>query len=51
MSVLGFDAMKRIAVAAALVLTFIGGVTIASQRSAASMSSAADKWLKSLSPE
>ena len=43
--------MKRIAVAAALVLTFIGGVTIASQRSAASMSSAADKWLKSLSPE
>jgi uncharacterized protein DUF3500 len=43
--------MKRIAIAAALVLTFIGGVTIASQRSAASMSSAADKWLKSLSPE
>ena len=43
--------MKRIAIAAALVLTFIGGVTIASQRSAASMSSAADKWLKALSPE
>jgi hypothetical protein len=43
--------MKRIAVAAALVLTFIGGVTIASQRSAASMSGAADKWLKSLSDE
>jgi hypothetical protein len=43
--------MKRIAVAAALVLTFIGGVTIASQRSAASMSGAADKWLKSLSDD
>jgi hypothetical protein len=43
--------MKRIAVAAALVLTFVGGVTIASQRSAASMSGAADKWLKSLSDD
>ena len=43
--------MKRIAIAAALVLIFIGGVTIASQRSAASMAGAADKWLKSLSAD
>jgi hypothetical protein len=43
--------MKRLAIASALVLTFIGGVTIASQRSAASMAGAADKWLTSLSPE
>jgi hypothetical protein len=43
--------MKRIAIAAALVLTFIGGATIASQRSAASMAGAADKWLKSLSAD
>src|SRR5882762_3543290 len=43
--------MKRIAIAAALVLTFIGGVTIASQRSAASMAGAADKWLTSLSAD
>jgi hypothetical protein len=43
--------MKRIAIAAALVLTFIGGATIASQRSAASMAGAADKWLTSLSAD
>ena len=43
--------VKRIAVAAALVITLIGGVTIASQRSAAAMSGAADKWLASLTPE
>jgi hypothetical protein len=43
--------MKRIAIAAALLLTFIGGATIASQRSAASMAGAADKWLKSLSAD
>ena len=43
--------MKRIAIAAALVLTFIGGATMASQRSAASMAGAADKWLKSLSAD
>ena len=43
--------VKRIAVAAALVITLIGGVTIASQRSATAMAGAADKWLKSLAPE
>jgi hypothetical protein len=43
--------MKRLAIAAAVVLTFIGGVTFASQRSAASMAGAANKWLESLSAD
>ena len=43
--------MKRLAIAAALVLLGIGGLTIASQRSASAMAGAADKWLASLSPE
>ena len=43
--------MKRLAIAAALLLCGIGGITIASQRSAAAMSGAANKWLASLTPE
>jgi len=43
--------MKRLVMAAALVLCGIGGITIASQRSAAAMSGAANKWLASLTPE
>ena len=43
--------MKRLAIAAALVLTGIGSVMVASQRSAAAMSGAADKFLGALTPE
>ena len=44
--------MKKLIVAAAVVLLAgIGGVTMASSRSAASMSSAAQKWLDALSAE
>jgi hypothetical protein len=44
--------MKRLAIAAALVLTGIGGVmVVASQRSAAAMSGAASKFLGALTPE
>ena len=44
--------MKRLAIAAALVLTGIGGVMVAaSQRSAAAMSGAASKFLGALTPE
>ena len=41
----------RIAAAVLVVAAGIGGITIASQRSAAAMSSAAAKWLSSLEPE
>jgi hypothetical protein len=43
--------MKRLAIAAALVLVGIGGITVASQRSASAMAGAANKWLTSLTPE
>src|SRR6266545_5995293 len=43
--------MKRLAISAALVLLGIGGITVASQRSATAMAGAANKWLGSLSPE
>jgi len=43
--------MKRFALAAVLVLIGVGGLTIASQRSASAMAGAANKWLTSLSPE
>ena len=43
--------MKRLALAAALVLLGIGGLTVASQRSATAMAGAANKWLTSLTPE
>ena len=43
--------MKRLAIAAALVLVSVTASTVASQRSATAMSSAAAKWLASLSPE
>src|SRR5262245_44639450 len=44
--------MKRLAIAAALIIVGLaGGVSIASQRSAAAMSAAAGKWLASLSAE
>ena len=43
--------MKRLALAAALVLLGIGGLTIASQKSASAMSGAANKWLAALTPE
>jgi hypothetical protein len=43
--------MKRLALAAALVLLGIGGLTVASQRSAAAMAGAANKWVTSLTPE
>ncbi len=43
--------MRRLAIAALLVLVGIGGLTIASQRSASAMAGAADKWLASLTPE
>jgi hypothetical protein len=43
--------MKRVAIAAALILTWVGGVTLASQRSATAMAGAAKAWLASLSPE
>jgi hypothetical protein len=43
--------MKRLALVAALVLLGIGGLTVASQRSAAAMAGAANKWLTSLTPE
>ena len=44
--------MKRLTIAAAvIVLAAIGGVTIASQRSAAAMAGAAKTWLEALTPE
>jgi Protein of unknown function (DUF3500) len=43
--------MKRLAIVAALILTYVGGLTIASQRSAGAMAGAAGKWVASLSPE
>src|SRR5262249_56257820 len=44
--------MQRLAIAAALIMVGLaGGVSIASQRSAAAMSAAAGKWLASLSAE
>ena len=43
--------MKRLATAAALVLVSVTASTVASQRSATAMSSAAGKWLASLSAE
>ena len=44
--------MRRLTIAAAVVvLAGIGGVTIASQRSAAAMASAAKGWLDALTPE
>src|SRR5258706_14424655 len=43
--------MKRLAIAAVLVLAGIGGITVASQRSATAMAGAADKWLTSLTPD
>jgi len=43
--------MKRLVIAAALVLVSVTASTVASQRSATAMSSAASKWLASLSPE
>src|SRR5258708_24110699 len=43
--------MRRLAIAALLVLVGIGGLTIASQRSASAMAGAANKWLASLTPE
>ena len=44
--------MKRLTLAAVLlVLAGIGGVSLASQRSATAMASAADTWLKALTPE
>jgi hypothetical protein len=43
--------MKRIALAAALVVIGLGSLTLASQRSAAAMAGAAGKWLTSLTPE
>jgi len=43
--------MKRLAIAAALVLVSVTASTVASQRSATAMSSAAAKWVASLSPE
>jgi uncharacterized protein DUF3500 len=43
--------MKRLAIAAALALVSVTASTVASQRSTTAMSSAASKWLASLSPE
>jgi Protein of unknown function (DUF3500) len=43
--------MKRLVIAAALVLLGVGGLTLASQRSASAMAGAANKWLAALSPE
>ena len=43
--------MKRLAIAAAIVVTGIGGAMVASQRSAAAMSGAANKFLSALTPE
>ena len=43
--------MKRLAIAAAIVLTGISGVMVASQRSASAMAGAANRWLTSLTPE
>jgi hypothetical protein len=43
--------MKRLALAAALVLLGIGGLTVASQKSASAMAGAANKWVASLTPE
>jgi uncharacterized protein DUF3500 len=43
--------MKRLAIAAALALVSVTAGTVASQRSTTAMSSAASKWLASLSPE
>jgi uncharacterized protein DUF3500 len=43
--------MKRFALAAVIVSLGIGGFTVASQKSAAAMSGAANKWLAALTPE
>src|SRR5262252_5438670 len=43
--------MKRPALALAAVLVGTLGIAVASQRSAAAMSAAADKWLASLTPD
>ena len=43
--------MKRLAILSVLVLVAIGGITVASQRSASAMAGAANKWLASLTPE
>ena len=43
--------MKRLALAAAIVLLGIGGLTVASQRSATAMAAAASKYVASLTPE
>ena len=43
--------MKRLLLAVAVVLLGIGGLTVASQRSAAAMAGAAGKWLTALTPE
>jgi hypothetical protein len=43
--------MKRLALLSALILVAIGGLTVASQRSASAMAGAANKWLASLTPE
>ena len=43
--------MKRFALAAVIVSLGIGGLTIASQRSAAAMAGAANKWVASLTPD
>jgi hypothetical protein len=44
-------AMLRLAVAATLVVTFMGGAMVASQKSAAAMATAADKFLGGLSAD
>jgi len=43
--------MKRFALAAVIILLGIGGLTIASQRSASAMAGAAGKWVESLTPD
>ena len=43
--------MKRLALAAAIVSLGIGGLTVASQKSASAMAGAANKWVASLTPE
>lgn len=43
--------MKRFALAAAVVVLGIGGLTVASQRSASAMAGAANKWVAALTPD
>ena len=43
--------MKRLALAAVIVSLGIGGLTVASQKSASAMAGAANKWVASLTPE